>query len=178
MGKKINYGSESVEITKITKEFLDENDYRNESLTKIVELMENSLVDFSILKLYEWGYNVDKLNYGELCTLSGITKIIYNFIDNEKQSKEYFMQYCHCMINLFGRITSDEEIKFKIKDLGSKDSVEHYYGKDFAFKEIDINKDIEIYRLPCKVLEIFKEYARMMDRNSINEFKKRLKIED
>lgn len=59
--KSQNYGSESIDITLVCRNYLLENNFHENSASKNIELLEQVLVNYSVIKLSEWNPAYEKL---------------------------------------------------------------------------------------------------------------------
>ena len=91
----------------------------------------------------------------EINTLSGLLKVINNYISNNKEKEEYFNQYSHCIIYLFGKINNQEEIIWKTTDSIEQTSLVSL-SEDGRIKEIVTKKDLDACQIPGILLRIFK----------------------
>lgn len=150
---KINYENESVSLRKECCNYLLENDYFNNEKIKNINLMEKYLIDFSIIKLAEWNYDIENIDIEKLNNLESMCEIINSNIPTQKDSYSYFILYIHCIVFLLGEINKQKEIKLKEEKL---DKIIDIEINNNIIENITIDNETPIYKIPSLLIKEIK----------------------
>lgn len=108
---KINYESDSIDVALNCSKYLLENDFYNNSEETNIELLEKGLMNYSIIKLYEWNADLEKLD--SIDNLSYLLNELAKMIPTRSQKKDFFTQYTHCIIYIVSKINKQEPISWE-----------------------------------------------------------------
>lgn len=159
--KNIDYSNESITLIKDSCDYLIENNfYENDELTNL-DLLEQSLINYTILKLYSWDINIDNI---EINNIGNILKIVNNTIPTEEDKNSYIVQYIHCIIFVYAKINKQPEIRIKNSD--SNHEIIYDYDKNIL-KSITIGKNNELYEIPALLLNKFKSIYNKKEKNPV-----------
>lgn len=163
--KNIEYGNESINITKDCCKYLIENNFHeNDELTNL-NLLENSLINFSIIKLIDWNIDIEKIGITNFDNLKELLIVIDNIIPTDKEKESYFSQYVHCILYVTEKINKQPEIKWnKNKDINEEII---YTFKDNILKEITTSQNINIHSIPVKLLNEVKSLFQTKEKNPV-----------
>lgn len=154
-GKIIDYNFESIDLTKYCLNYLMEHNYlQNDELTNL-NLVERSLINYSIIKLTaDWNFTSNDIKENANSLLD-INKIIDNTIPTNKEKENYFSAYIYYILYIFGAINSQSPINWVKNEECPKDDIIFNYDNDMII-EVITNPNTNIYEVPSKLLEKFK----------------------
>lgn len=153
----INYESESVDICRFCCNALRKNDFYYNSTVKNLELLENILFNYSILKVLSWD-KLLKTDHSEeiflVSSLDNINDIIKNTIHDSEKEESYFIQYVHTIIYIFESMDKNKQVKW-IKSDETDDII--IKSKENNITEIITPVTIETNKLPSKLISRMKK---------------------
>lgn len=160
-----DYGSESSDIIQNISSYLVEHGfYQNDEITN-VSVLENGLINYSIIKLVDWNIDVEKISMDKLNDLESLCYIISSYIPTNMERYEYFMQYIHSIIYALGCINKQEQIL--LNKISSYDREVDFTISDNKVESIDINRNVPSYLLPIKLLNKVKDYFNEKEKNPV-----------
>lgn len=156
-GRIINYNFESIDLNKYCRSYLMEHNYlENDELTNL-NLVERSLINYSIVKLTaDWNFNSSNIKENANSLLD-ISKIIDTTITTNKEKENYFSAYIYYILYIFSAISSQSPINWIKNEECPKDEIFFNYDKDLII-EVITNPNTNIYEVPSKLLEKFKNF--------------------
>lgn len=158
--KNIDYSNESITLIKDSCDYLIENNfYENDKLTNL-NLLEQSLINYTIFKLYDWNINIDNI---EINNIEDVLKIVNISIPNEEEKNSYLIQYVHCIIFIYAKINKQPEIKINYSNTNN-DIIYDYYNN--ILKSITINNN-NLYEIPSLLLNHFKSIYDNKEKNPV-----------
>jgi hypothetical protein len=108
---QIHYSSESVDIRKKCCQYLLENNFhQNKELENLI-LLEKSLINYSVLKLFDWKLDIDKIKIDDWDNLEVLLETLNKIIPTDSERESFFAQYIHCIIYVYGNIKNDTQIQ-------------------------------------------------------------------
>jgi len=163
--KNIEYSNESINITKDCCKYLIENNFHeNDELTNL-NLLEHSLINFSIIKLIDWNIDIEKIGINNFDNLEELLNVLNNIIPTIEEKESYFSQYIHCILYVTARINKQLDIKWnKNKNTHAKII---YTFKDNVLKEINTSQNINIHNIPVKLLKKLKSLYPAKEKNPV-----------
>lgn len=154
MKKIIDYGNESVDITQKCCESLIENNFRLNSEQTNIQLLEENLINYSLLKLYDWGIDIDNLKIEQWSSLASILQALNNLIPSLEGREGFFAQYTHCIIYTYSRIIKQEPITWT--KLVATDIPYDYKLENGIIKSLKTSKIVPPHEIPINLLEQIK----------------------
>lgn len=154
----IHYENESVDVCRFCCNALTKNNFYYNDIIRNLELLENILFNYSILKVLSWN-KTSKINKIEeiflIASLDDINEIIKNIINDPKKEKEYFAQYIYTILYIYEIMNNNKEIKW-IKS----NEVDNIIIKENENNIIEIitPNNIEVYKLPSKIVNTIKNH--------------------
>ena len=142
---KIEYENESVSLRKECCNYLLANNFFQNSKLENLLLIENYLIDFSIIKLFEWQQDIEKIDMEKINNLESICEIINSNIPTKEDKHSYFILYIHCIIFLLGEINKQQEIKLIEEKLDKEINIKI---TDNIIEKVVINKENPIHKIP------------------------------
>lgn len=156
--KFFNYGSESVDVTRYAIYDLRQKEYWLKDEEERLELLENSLINYSIIKLADFGYDFFEVKDNHIFNLDELLEKINNYIP-EKNKKEFFIQYANCIVFLLGKIKNQEQINLVSANLGYNALfITDEYDKDI--EHIVVDKNIPAYKLPTVLFDEIRKFNK------------------
>ena len=154
MEKIVNYGSESIDVTKYVAAHLKVNNYKNKTEEENLDILESSLREYSISKLEKWGIGIKGDCFKSLeSVLEVIDKILYN---EGRVSDAYFNQYIHCILYILGEIRQQEQIELLEIELDHDVAIFMENDKS-TIKAIAINENTKKYKIPATIINTYRE---------------------
>lgn len=155
--KIIDYHFETTDLTKYCCSYLMEHNYlENNELTNI-NLVERSLINYSIIKLTAyWNFINDDIKKN-IDSLLDISKIIDTTIPTNKEKEDYFSAYIYFILYIFSALSSQRPIYWIKSEECLKDEIIFNYDEDIV-TEIITNPNNNIYEIPSKLLEKIKNF--------------------
>ncbi len=160
----INYTNESIDITKKCCKYLIENHYYENDKEKNTEILERFLINYSILKLYDWQINIEKLEIENWDYLPEILKTMSDYISTEEEKQSFFEQYVHCILYVDSNMNHKSPMQWKC----DKNIDGAYCIKEDKFGNIQFitNEILPFYQIPIELLSYIK-YQNMDQKNPI-----------
>lgn len=153
---KTNYANESLTVIKECCDNLVELNFYNNDKLENLNLLEQSLFSYSIIKLLKWENK--EFDMKSLTGLENICELINTYIPTDEERISYFTQYIHCIIFITGKINKQPEISWKQEEID--ETIIFEYKNDIITKIIT-NKNIPTYQIPSLLIsEIKKLYEK------------------
>lgn len=152
-----NYSSDSVDITLKCRNYLQENNFYENQEIENLKLIEKSLVNYSILKMADWGIDFDKVGIEDWDNLGNILEVLNRYIPTKEEKEGFFDQYTYCIIYFYSVIRHQEPIKW----IKSNDTIVDYtYITDNGeLKKFITRKSTQPYKTPLSLLNKLKSYS-------------------
>ena len=152
-----NYDSASVDISLSCHNYLLENNFFENSEMDNIELLEQALINYSVLKLSEWDNDFDKnLKIEDWNNLQLLLEALNSYIPTDKSKEAFFAQYTHCIIHLYSVITKSKPIKWTHLNNNIFEMPYAYIMDQGKIKELDTNKSAIPYKIPLSLLNTIK----------------------
>lgn len=151
-----NYASESVNIALECCNYLLENNFYQNQEIENIELLEKAIINYSILKLANWKINLEELGIENWDNLEAILGTISKNIPTEKEREEFFAQYTHAIIFIYGKIEKELPITWIRKEETKVDYI--YLLENGKLKEFITKKSVTPYEIPITLLAKIKSF--------------------
>lgn len=154
MEKKIDYGSASIDVTMKVANNFKLHKYIEHTEEEKIDLLESSLVDYSISKLNDWCINInpDKFRH-----LQDVLDVMDKVMPNDTTvTDSYFNQYVHCILYILGKIRQQEQIE--LLEIELDHDVAIFIENDTStIKAIAINENTKKYKIPATIINTYRE---------------------
>ena len=154
--KSHNYGSESIDITLVCRNYLLENNFHENSASKNIELLEQVLVNYSVIKLSEWNPAYEKLAIKNWNDLNILINALNDQIPTYEEKKGFFAQYTLCILYIYASIMKQTNIEWN----QSKDAQDLYTYITYngILKKVITKESTPPHEIPIQLLEKIKSY--------------------
>ena len=152
----INYGSESIDIFKKCCSYLIENNFYNNDKETNINLLEKSLINYTIINLVEWNIDIENIGIDNFDNLKLLLDKTNNIIPTLQEQKDYFNQYTYCILYIYSQIIKqqNDEIKWNTSELVENDIILEYENN--ILKSITTNDKYIPHELPILLLNKLK----------------------
>lgn len=151
-----NYGSESIDVTLSCRNYLFENNFFENKEEVNIELLEKSLINYSIFKMADWGIDFDQVGIENWDNLATILEALNNHIPTTEDKQDFFAQYTRCIIYIYSTIKKQPPIKWT-KEENLNVNIAYMYECNML-TEMVTNESIPAYKIPADLLAKIKSF--------------------